>query len=123
VGWNFEVEFHRKITYEYREIDGLFVESLESCIVNCIAEWLFIDAFAALYFRRDDIDFVKLKNLGRWKRISGTNIRVWTLIKYGCKLFNEYFRKEIFKFKAVEIKQADVRELINEAIEKVVEFA
>jgi hypothetical protein len=64
-----------------------------------------------------------LKNLGRWKRISGTNTRVWTLIKYGCKLFNEYFRKEVFKFKAVEIKQADVRELINEAIEKVVEFA
>jgi hypothetical protein len=38
-------------------------------------------------------------------------------------LFNKYFRKEVFKFKAVEIKQADVRELINEAIEKVVEFA
>jgi hypothetical protein len=123
MGWNFEVEFHRKIPYEYREIDGLFVETLESCIVNCIAEWSFIDAFATLYFRRDDIDFAKLKNLGRWKRISGTNTRVWTLIKYGCKLFNEYFRKEVFKFKAVEIKQADVRELINEAIEKVVEFA
>jgi hypothetical protein len=38
-------------------------------------------------------------------------------------LFNEYFRKEIFKFKAVEIKQDNVREPANEAIEKVVEFA
>ena len=38
MGWDFEVEFHRKIPYEYREIDGLFVETLESCIVTCIAE-------------------------------------------------------------------------------------
>jgi hypothetical protein len=123
MGWYFEVEYYRKIPYEYEKIDDLFVESLESCIVNCLAEWSFIDAFATLYFRREEVDFDKLRGLGRWKRVSRTNLRVWILIKYGCKLFNEYLGREVFKFKSVEIKQADVKELVNEAVEKVVEFA
>ncbi len=123
MGWNFEVEFYRKIPYEYKKVDDLFIEELESCIVDCLAEWSFIDAFATLYFRRDEIDFDKLRILARWKRLSKTNLRVWTLIKYGCKLFNQHFGREIFKFKVIEIKQADIKELINEAVEKVVEFA
>jgi hypothetical protein len=123
MGWNFEVEFHRKIPYEYKRVDGLFVEALESCIVSCLAEWSFIDAFAALYFRRKEVDFNKLKILGRWKRIAGTNLRVWSLIKYGCKLFNEHFGRKIFRVKAVEIKQEEIRELVSEAVERVVEFA
>jgi hypothetical protein len=88
-----------------------------------LAEWSFIDAFATLYFRREEVDFDKLRDLGRWKRVSKTNLRVWILIKYGCKLFNEYLGREVFKFKSVEIKQVDVKELVNEAVEKVVEFA
>jgi hypothetical protein len=88
-----------------------------------LAEWSFIDAFATLYYRREEVDFNKLRNLGRWRRISKTNVRVWTLIKYGCRLFNEHFDREAFKLKAVEIKQADIRELVNEAVQKVVEFA
>ena len=122
-GWGFEVEYYRKIPYEYEKVGGLFIETLGSCIVNCLAEWSFIDAFAVLYFRREEVDFDKLREVGRWKKVSKTNLRVWTLIKYGCKLFNEYFGKEIFKFKAVEVKQADVRDLVNEAVERVVEFA
>jgi hypothetical protein len=38
-------------------------------------------------------------------------------------LFNEHFGRGVFKFKAAEVKQADVRELVNEVVEKVVEFA
>ncbi|MDT7891970.1 MAG: hypothetical protein RQ952_04430 [Thermoproteota archaeon] len=123
MNWNFEIEYYKKIPYEYKEFDGLFVETLESCIVSCFTEWSFIDAFAVLYFRRKEVDFDKLSNLGRWKRASQTNLRVWTLIKYGCKLLNEHFGKEIFKFKAFEIKQAHMKELVEEAIEKVIEFA
>jgi hypothetical protein len=55
-----------------------------------------------------------LRNLGRWRRVSKTNLRVWTLINFG---------REVFKFKAAEVKRADIRELVNEAVEKVVEFA
>jgi hypothetical protein len=38
-------------------------------------------------------------------------------------LFNEHFGREVFKFKAAEVKQDDVRELVDEAVEKVIEFA
>jgi hypothetical protein len=88
-----------------------------------LAEWSFIDAFAALYFRREEVDIDELKNLGRWKRVSKTNLRVWTLIKYGCRLFNEHFGREVFKLKAAEVKQDDIKELVDEAVEKVIEFA
>lgn len=122
-GWSFEVEYYEKIPYEYRKVDGLFVETLESCIVNCMSEWSFLDAFAALYFRRREISFNKLKLLGRWRRISKTDLRVWTAIKYGCKLFNEYFGKEIFKVKVAKLRQSDIKDLIDEVVIKVVEFA
>ena len=56
MGWNFEVEYHDKIPYEYRRIGDLFVEASESCIVSCMSEWAFTDAFAILYFRRNEVD-------------------------------------------------------------------
>ncbi len=93
MGWEFKVEYHEKIPYEYRRVDELFIEAPQSCIVNCVSKWSFTDAFATLYFRRDEINFDKLKQLGRWKRISKTDTRVWTAVKYGCKLFNDHLEK------------------------------
>jgi hypothetical protein len=127
MGWSFEVEFHREIPYEYRSVGGLLVENLEPCIVDCLAEWSFVDAFATLYLRRNEVDFGRLRTLGRWKRVSKTDLRAWTLVKYGCKLFNERLGREVFRarsfeFKA-EIEQAEVKELVNEAVDKVVELA
>jgi hypothetical protein len=122
VGWTFEVEFYDKIPYESKMVDDLFVESPESCITSCISDWAFTDAFATLYFRRDEVDFKKLKELSRWKRISKVDTRVWTAIKYGCKLFNEQLGKHIFKVKATALRE-ELKELIEEAVEKVVEFA
>lgn len=122
MGWSFEVEYHGKIPCEYRKVDGLFIETPESCIVNCMSEWSFTDAFATLYFRRGEIDFDKLKRIGKWRRVSKTNTRVWTAIKYGCKLFNKHLNEQIFKLRAPEL-QEDIRELVEEAIGKVVEFA
>lgn len=123
MGWVFEVEYYEKIPYDYRRIDELFVEAPESCIVNCMSEWAFMDAFATLYFRRNEISIDKLKQLGRWKRISKTDTRMWTAIKYGCKLFNEQLGKRVFKVRATDLNQDDVKELIEEAVEKVMEFA
>jgi hypothetical protein len=123
MGWAFEVEFHDKIPYEYKKVDGLFVETPESCIVNCVSEWAFMDAFATLYFRRGEVDFDKLRGLGRWKRISKTDTRVWTAIKYGCKFFNDQLGRGVFKVKATGLGQEDVKELIEEAVERVMEFA
>jgi len=123
MGWRFEVEYHEKIPYDYRRVDGLFIEAPESCIVNCMSEWSFADAFATLYFRREEIDFDKLKRLGRWKRISKTDTRVWTAIKYGCKLFNKSLDKPIFKTRVTDLERRDVKELIEEVVERVMEFA
>lgn len=123
MGWIFEVEYYKKIHYEYVKVDGLFIEALESCIASCLAGWSFIDAFAALYFSRKEINFNKLKHFTRWRRISKTGLRAWTVIKYGCKLFNEHFGREIFKVKAIELEQSDVKDLVDEPVWKVIEFA
>ncbi|MFQ5711904.1 MAG: hypothetical protein ACE5GD_09030 [Candidatus Geothermarchaeales archaeon] len=122
-GWIFEVEYYAKIPYEYREVDRLLVEAPESCLVNCVADWAFLDAFALLYFRRADISFGKVRELGRWKRISRSDVRVWTAIKYGCNLFNERLGKKVFDVRAASLEQEDVKELVEEAVERVMEFA
>jgi hypothetical protein len=122
-GWMFEIECHGKIPYKYREVDELMVEEPESCLVNCVADWAFLDAFAILYFRKDDISFDKVKELARWKRLSRTDTRVWNVIKYGCNLFNKQMGKKMFDVKATRLEQGDVKELVEEAVEKVMEFA
>jgi len=122
-GWMFEIECHGKIPYKYREVDELMVEEPESCLVNCVADWAFLDAFAILYFRKDDISFDKVKELARWKRLSRTDTRVWNIIKYGCNLFNKQMGEKIFDVKATRLEQGDVKELVEEAVEKVMEFA
>lgn len=122
MGWIFEVEYHPKMPYEYKKIDGLFVEAPESCIVSCMAEWAFTDALFTLYLKRNEVNLDKLRQLGRWKRISGTHTRVWTAIRYGCAMLNERLRNSRFKVRAANLKQSDVKELIEEAVEKVAEF-
>ncbi len=123
MGWSFEVEYYDRVPYEYVRVDELFVESPESCIANCISEWSFTDAFAILYFRRDEVDFEKLRKMARWKRISKTDTRVWTAIKYGCSLLNEKLGRRVFRVRSTDLEREDIRELIEEAAEKVVEFA
>ena len=123
IGWNFEVEYYNKVPYEYKRVDELFVEAPESCIVSCMSEWSFVDAFAILYFRKEEIDFEKLKRMARWKRISKTDTRVWTAVKYGCGLLNEKLGKRVFRVRSIDFKHDDVRELVEEAVEKVIEFA
>lgn len=124
-GWIFEVEQHEDLRerFDYQTIDGLFVEKPDSCIVNCTADWSFLDAFATLYFRRDQVPLKRLKELGRWKRISKTNVRVWTAVKYGCNLFNEHLDERTFNVRDTRLDREDVKELVEEAVEKVVEFA
>jgi len=65
MGWIFEVEYHPKMPYEYKKIDGLFVEAPESCIVSCMAEWAFTDALSTLYLKRNEVNLDKLRQLGR----------------------------------------------------------
>lgn len=124
-GWMFEVEFYEdlKKKIDYKEVDGLLVEKPESCIVNCTVDWSFLDALAVLFFRREEIPLDNVRKLGRWRRISKTKIRAWNAIKYGCNLFNERMDKKIFDVKSTGLRRGDVKELVEEAVEKVVEFA
>lgn len=123
MAWTFEVEYYDKIPYEYIRVDELFVESPEFCVINCMADWSFMDAFAILYFRKDEIDLDKLKRLGRWRRISKSDVRVWTAIKYGCDLFNKNLGKRLFNVRSTNLEQEDIKELVDDAVNKVVEFA
>jgi hypothetical protein len=121
--WIFEVEYYQKVPYEYKEVDRLYIETPESCLVSCMADWAFLDAFAVLYFRKDETSFGKVRELARWKRISRTDTRVWNAIKYGCSFFNEHIGKRVFNVKSTMLEQDDVKELVEEAVEKVMEFA
>ncbi len=120
-GWIFEIEVYEKIPFEYERVGELLVESLESSIVSCIAEWSFLDALSALYFRREEVDFRKLREIGRWRRVSRSNTRVWSVIRYACSLFNERVGKELFKVRKANLS-IDSKELVEEAVDKVVEF-
>lgn len=124
-GWIFEVERHDDLreSFRYEEVDGLLVEIPECSIVNCVVDWSFLDAFAVLYFRRDELDLRRVRALGRWRRMSGTNVRAWSAIRYGCNLFNKRLEKEIFGVRETSLGRDDVEELVEEAVEKVVEFA
>lgn len=122
-GWIFEVEvYEKKIPYEYERVGNLLVESLESSIVSCIADWSFLDSLSALYFRREEVDFRKLRRISRWRRISRSSTRVWSVIKYACNLFNEGFGEKIFDVRRTSLNR-DVKELVDEAVGKVIEFA
>lgn len=124
-GWIFEVENHDDLQkkFDYQKLDTLFIEKTESCIVTCITDWTFLDAFAVLFFRKKEVSLERLKDMGRWKRISKTNVRAWSAIKYGCKLFNEHLNERAFNVRDTRLDREDVKELVEEAVEKVVEFA
>lgn len=59
----------------------------------------------------------------RWKRISGTDTRAWTAIKYACNLFNKHLEKKVFDVRRSSLRQGDIKELVEETVEKAVEFA
>ncbi|RLE86678.1 MAG: hypothetical protein DRJ49_07510, partial [Thermoprotei archaeon] len=56
-------------------------------------------------------------------RIPKTDTRVWTVIKNGYNLSNKKLSRKNFKIKSIKLKRDDVRELMEEDVEKVVEFA
>ena len=123
MGWVFEVKYYRSLPFGYIRVGKLFVEELEHSIASCVASWEFLDGLAALYVRRDEVSFEKLRAISRWMRIAKTDVRVWSAIRYACHLFNEELRKKMFRVRKAELENAEVRELLEEAVAKVVELA
>ncbi len=65
----------------------------------------------------------KVRRLSRWKRIARTDARVWSAIRYACQLFNERSGRKLFDVRDRDFRNDDVKELVEEAVEKVLEFA
>jgi len=123
MGWKFEVKYYHELPFNYVKLDELLVEELEHCIASCVANWEFLDGLAALYIRKEEVDFEKLKAVSRWKRVAGTNVRVWAIIKYACKLFNEELSRNLFDVRRVKVSNQQLKELVSEVVAKVVELA
>ncbi|MEM4311489.1 MAG: hypothetical protein QXX95_03785 [Nitrososphaerales archaeon] len=50
-------------------------------------------------------------------------MRVWTALKYACNALNRQTDKSLFDLKGVRLKDDAIKELIDEAVEKVIESA
>lgn len=123
-GWRVEAKVNPELgKKDYTEIDGIYVENKEQSIIGCIKNWAFIDAFAVLYIWKGNIDYKTLREKSLWKRVSGTNTRVWQVIKYGCGTMNELSGRNFFPFRKSALKDDFLSREIEEAVEKVLEFA
>lgn len=121
-GWEILVEVVSK-PISYVKMDGLLVESLDETIIECLQRWAFIDGFAALYVNRDKIDLKRLLKKAYWRRVRGKDVRVRQVIEYGCYLFNEVAKGEMFDVRKPKIKDRYIKLWIKDAVKKVVELA
>lgn len=122
--WIVEIEYIKNFSdVRYIKRGGLYVETLEEAIINCIQRWAFIDAFAVLFVNRTRIRINELNKVAYWMRLARTDIRVRQVLDYGVKRLNELLGEPIFKTRMITIEDDFVRNNVNDAIEKVVEFA
>lgn len=122
-GWQAEIELSELDRIPSESVDGLPVQKAESCLVDCIAEWSFTDALAVLFFHKTDIALPEIKEYGRWRRIAHSEVRVWQAVRYACTSFNRYAQQEIFPVRRTELSDELIKNLMDEAVEKVMEFA
>jgi len=121
-GWVIKVEVMKR-PVKYVKMGNLFVENIEENIIDCLQNWAFTDAFAILYENREKIKTKNLLEKGYWKRISGSAIRVRQALEYGSNKINKLIGKELLPAREVELKDDFVKREIEDAVEKVVEFA
>ena len=123
-GWKVEVKHVKDISeLKYTKKDGIFVETPEETIINCIQRWAFLDAFAVLYTNKYRIVMKELCRRTYWKRIARSDVRVRQALKYATYRFNQSTKEKIFRTRKATIEDEFVRNNIDEAIDKVVELA
>jgi len=120
-GWKIEVEVYTPLSIPYKQVDGLRVQRPEACIVDCIADWAFLDATAVLFYSNPSLQ--EIRRRGRWRRISGSKVRVWQAVKYICQSFNDYLGERFPVRRRTRIEDPMIKSLLDEAVEKVMEFA
>jgi hypothetical protein len=123
-GWIVEIEYIKNFSdAQYIKRGGLYVETFEEAIINCIQKWAFTDAFAVLFVNRTRVRINELNKGAYWIRLAGTDIRVRQVLDYGVMRLNELLEEPIFKTRMITIEDNFVRNNVDEAIERVVEFA
>lgn len=107
---------------QYKRFEKVLVESLEDCVIDCMQNWAFADAFAVFYENRKEVSFRSLAERSYWKRISKTDVRVRQALSYGCYRLNELSSSRIFPVRKSNLEDSFVRREIDEAVEKVAEL-
>ena len=96
---------------------------MEDNIIECLKNWAFTDAFAAVYENRNNIDFKKLYGQTYWMRISRTKVRIKQALEYGCSKINQAIGKNIIPSRNIEFNDQYIKREIDESIEKVMDLA
>ena len=121
-GWHVAVEFRKLRKDQYQETGGLYVESLEDTIVDCVKDWAFADALSSLHENKDRVDWPRIFRHS-WERISGSDTRVGQVVKYGTGIISRETGGTAYAENRAAIPDDFVRRQVEEAAEKVAEFA
>ena len=108
---------------KYEKIGPFYVKVLEENILDCLSRWAFLDAFATIYEQRRKIALENFLTKNYWRRIPRTDVRVGQVVGYALKKFNEVAGKKIFPEHTSRLENDFIRETIDEAVAKVMEFA
>ncbi|MGQ9469831.1 MAG: hypothetical protein ACUVTD_08470 [Nitrososphaerales archaeon] len=122
-GWMIELEYVKPEEVSYKRVDNLLIEDIEDNIVECMRRWAFTDAFATLYINRKKLDLVSLEKKAYWKRVAKSTVRVRQALEYCYSIANRLTGKRLFPTKQPNLKDESIKREIEEAIEKVIEFA
>lgn len=121
-GWTIVTEPLDRHT-KYVRVGRLLVETVNQSIVDCIQDWAFADAFAALHVNRRRIDWDELLQQSYWKRVSGSSVRARQVLEYAGSFFNKLSGQKIFKATKPSLEDDFIRRQIEEGVEKVIEIA
>ncbi len=120
-GWQLTVEYNRDARkLKFEKIKKLAVEGPAETIIECISKWAFADAMAVLVVNKNRINWQKLIERSYWVRVSGTNVRAKQAIEYAAYQLNKTGFK--FNVRKITIKNNFVKQELDEAVEKVLEF-
>jgi hypothetical protein len=123
-GWEVQVDYVKDIPESNYVIKGgIYVETPEDTVIDCLRRWAFLDAFAVLYTNKYRIRLKELYRRTYWKRIARSDVRIKQALEYGTYRFYKLSGEQVFKTRKTTIEDELIRKDIDEAIEKVAEFA
>ncbi len=121
-GWQLTIEYNKDARkLKFKKIRKLAVEEPGETIIECIRNWAFADAVAVLVVNKNKINWQKLTESSYWKRVSGTDVRARQAIEYAAYQLNKKSDTN-FDVRKITISNNFVKQELDEAVEKVLEF-